>query len=80
MRSKQPIRRLSREIALTRVFLAAVQGPACLPREVRVRSQRQKASLVALMESFGVHLRVMNRLPAAEHTCEHLLVCLGGVR
>jgi hypothetical protein len=68
------------EVALAKVFLAAVQGTGVLPREVRMRSQRHKASLAALMESCGVKIRVMNRLPAAEQACEHLLGFLGGAR
>jgi hypothetical protein len=68
------------EVALARVFLAAVQGTGVLPREVRVRSQQHKASFASLMESFGVKIRVMNRLPAAEQACQHLLEFLGGAR
>lgn len=68
------------EIALARVFLAAVKETGVLPREVRVRSQKYKASLAALMESCGVKIRVMNRLPAAEQACEHLRGFLGGAR
>jgi hypothetical protein len=61
------------EVALARVFLDAVQSTGVFPHEVRVRSQKHKASLAALMESFGVNIRVMNRLPAAEQACSHLL-------
>ena len=68
------------EVALARVFLAAVKETGVLPREVRVRSLRHKASLAALMESCGVKIRVMNRLPAADQACEHLLGFLGGAR
>lgn len=65
------------EVALARVFLAAVQGTGVLPCEVRIRSQRHKASLAALMESFGVKIRIMKRLPAADQACKHLLRFLG---
>jgi hypothetical protein len=65
------------ELALARVFLDAVRSTGVLPREVRVRSQRHKASLAALMGSFGVNIRVMNRLPAAGQARSHLLGFLG---
>jgi hypothetical protein len=64
--------------ALVRVFLKAVQSNRAFPREVRLRSQKHAASLGPLMESFGVTLRVANRLPAAEEARAHLLGFMGG--
>lgn len=55
--------------ALARVFLKAVQSNRAFPRDVRLRSQKHAASLGPLMESFGVKLRVANRLPSAEEAC-----------
>jgi hypothetical protein len=64
--------------ALARVFLKAVQSNRAFPGEVRMRSQKHAASLGPLMESFGVTLRVANRLPAAEEARAHLLGFMGG--
>jgi hypothetical protein len=64
--------------ALARVFLKAVQSNRAFPGEVRLRSQKHAASLGPLMESFGVTLRVANRLPAAEEARAHLLGFMGG--
>jgi len=64
--------------ALARVFLKAVQSNHAFPREVRLRSQKYAASLGPLMESFGVKLRVANRLPAAEEARSQLLGLMGG--
>ena len=64
--------------ALARVFLKAVLSNRAFPREVRLRSQKHAASLGPLMESFGVTLRVANRLPAAEEARAHLLGFMGG--
>ena len=59
--------------ALARVFLKAIQTSRTLPKEVRVRSPRLKDCLAPLMESFGVAVRVANRLPAADEARSHLL-------
>jgi hypothetical protein len=64
--------------ALARVFLKAVQSNRAFPRDVRLRSQKHAASLGPLMESFGVKLRVANRLPSAEEARAHLLGFMGG--
>lgn len=64
--------------ALARVFLNAIQVTHSLPREVRVRSQRLKDCLVPFMESFGVTVRVADRLPAADEARSHLLAFLQG--
>jgi hypothetical protein len=66
------------ELALARVFLDAVKRTGVLPGEVHVRSQKHKASLAALAATFGVKIRVMDRLPAAEQACSDLLGFLGG--
>jgi hypothetical protein len=66
--------------ALAKVFVDAVQQTGLLPREIHVRDQRYKASLAALMDSFGIKIQVMDRLPAAERASSHLLEFLGGRR
>ena len=63
---------------LALVFLKAVQVSRTLPKEVRVRNQKFKDSLVPLMDSFGVTVRVASRLPASDEARSHLLGFLGG--
>ena len=58
---------------LAKVFLKAIQPSRTLPKEVRVRSEKFKDSLAPLMESFGVTVRVANRLPASDEARSHLL-------
>jgi hypothetical protein len=63
---------------LAKVFLKAIQITHALPKEVRVRNQRLKDSLAPLMKSFGVSVRVANRLPASEEALSHLLGFMQG--
>jgi aconitase B len=64
--------------AVARVFFKAVQANRALPKEVRVRSQKLKDSLVPLMDSFGVSIRVLSRLPGADRARAHLLSYIQG--
>ena len=63
---------------LSKVFLKAIQTIRKLPKEVRVRKHKLKDSLAPLMESFGVTVRVVSRLPASDEARSHLLDFLGG--
>jgi hypothetical protein len=58
---------------LAKVFLKAIQTSRALSREVRVRSQRLKDSLTAIMESLGVAVRVARKLSAADEARSHLV-------
>ncbi len=58
---------------LAKVFLMAIRTTRALPKEVRVRSQKQKDSLAPLMESFGVAIRVASKLPACDQARSSLL-------
>jgi hypothetical protein len=58
---------------LAAAFAKAIQTSRRLPKEVKVRDPKFKESLVPLMESFGVKLRVAKRLPAAEQALAGLL-------
>ncbi|MGA9669548.1 MAG: hypothetical protein WBQ94_10085 [Terracidiphilus sp.] len=60
------------------MFLRAIQTIQTLPKEVRVRKHELKDSLAALMESFGVTVRVVSKLPASDEARSHLLDFLGG--
>lgn len=60
------------------MFLKAIQTIRTLPKEVRVRKHKLKDSLAPLMESFGVTVRVVSRLPASDEALSHLLDSLGG--
>ena len=63
---------------LSKVFLKAIQTIRTLPKEVRVRKHKLKDSLAPLMESFGVTVRVVSRLPASDEARSHLLGFFGG--
>lgn len=63
---------------LAKVFLKAIQTTRALPQEVRVSNQRLKDSLAPLMESFGVAIRVVKKLPASERALSHLMGFMSG--
>jgi len=59
--------------SLAKAFLDAIRTTHTLPQEVRVRSQRLKESIAPLLDSLGVTVRVVKRLPAADEARAHLL-------
>lgn len=64
--------------ALGQVFLNAVESSRAVPREVRLRTQKQKEALSPLFELFGVSVRATPKLRAADDARRHLLAFLGG--
>jgi hypothetical protein len=63
--------------ALAAALLEAIQSSRALPREVRVRDRRFKASLESLSTRCGLKIKVA-ALPALDEARRHLLAFLGG--